>query len=113
MDDTNAETRLIDEVLDIWNAKAAFWDERMGDGNQFQLELIGPAVERLLAVRSGERILDVGCGNGVFSRRLAVLGAQVLAVDASARFLELARARSSELADRIDYRLVDATDEAQ
>ena len=85
----------------------------MGDGNQFQLELIGPAVERLLAVRASERILDVGCGNGVFSRRLAELGARVVAVDASARFLELARGRSAALADRIDYRLVDATNETQ
>ena len=113
MDDTNAQARLIAEVRDIWDAKAAFWDERMGDGNQFQLELIGPAVERLLAVRASERILDVGCGNGVFSRRLAELGARVVAVDASARFLELARARSAALGDRIDYRLVDATDETQ
>ncbi|MBW3633714.1 MAG: class I SAM-dependent methyltransferase, partial [Chloroflexi bacterium] len=37
----------------------------------------------------------------------------VVAVDASTRFLELARARSSSIEDRIDYRLVDATDEAQ
>jgi ubiquinone/menaquinone biosynthesis C-methylase UbiE len=113
MDELDAQARLIDEVRDIWNAKAAFWDERMGDGNQFQLELIGPAVERLLAIRPGERVLDVGCGNGVSSRRLAELGAQVMAVDYSAGFLELARARSADLADRIDYRLVDATDEAQ
>ena len=113
MDERNANARLIDEVRDIWNAKAAFWDERMGDGNQFQLELIGPAVERLLAIQSGERILDVGCGNGVSSRRLAELGAQVVAVDYSARFLELARARSSDFADHIDYRLIDASDEAQ
>jgi 2-polyprenyl-3-methyl-5-hydroxy-6-metoxy-1,4-benzoquinol methylase len=113
MDDMSAQARLIAEARDIWDAKAAFWDERMGDGNQFQLELIGPAVERLLAVRAGERVLDAGCGNGVFSRRLAELGARVVAVDASARFLELARARSSALADGIDYRLVDATDEAQ
>jgi 2-polyprenyl-3-methyl-5-hydroxy-6-metoxy-1,4-benzoquinol methylase len=63
-------------VRDIWDAKAAFWDERMGEGNQFQLELIGPAVERLLAVRPEEQILDVGCGNGVTSRRLAHLGAR-------------------------------------
>ena len=41
----DAQARLIDEVRDIWDAKAAFWDERMGDGNQFQLELIGPAIE--------------------------------------------------------------------
>ena len=109
----DAQARLIDEVRDIWDTKAAFWDERMGDGNQFQLELIGPAVERLLAVRPGERILDVGCGNGVSSRRLAHLGARVVAIDFSARFLELARSRSPDLSDRIDYRLVDATDEDQ
>jgi 2-polyprenyl-3-methyl-5-hydroxy-6-metoxy-1,4-benzoquinol methylase len=113
MDDMDAQSRLVDEVRNIWDAKAAFWDERMGEGNMFQLELIGPAVERLLAVRSGERILDVGCGNGVSSRRLAHLGARVVAIDSSARFLELARSRSPDLSDRIDYRLVDATDEEQ
>ena len=50
-DDSDAQARLIAEVRDIWDAKAAFWDEHMGEGNAFQLELIGPAVERLLAVR--------------------------------------------------------------
>jgi 2-polyprenyl-3-methyl-5-hydroxy-6-metoxy-1,4-benzoquinol methylase len=61
----NTRAGLIAEVRDIWDAKAAFWDERMGEGNAFQLQLIGPAVERLLAVRPEEQILDVGCGNGV------------------------------------------------
>ena len=109
----NDYARLVDEVRDIWDAKAAFWDERMGEGNTFQLELIGPAVERLLAVGPGQHILDVGCGNGVSSRRLAHLGARVVAIDSSARFLELARARSRDNSDHIDYRLVDATDEEQ
>ena len=113
IDERDTQARLVAEVRDIWDAKAAFWDEQMGEGNAFQLELIGPAVERLLAVRPGERILDVGCGNGVSSRRLAHLGARVVAIDTSARFLELARSRSEELLDRIEYRLVDATDEAQ
>ncbi len=113
MDDRNAQAHLIAEVRDIWDAKAEFWDERMGDGNQFQLELIGPAAERLLSVRAGDRILDAGCGNGVFSRRLAELGAQVVAVDGSPRFLESARARSAHLARRIDYRIVDLTEEDQ
>jgi 2-polyprenyl-3-methyl-5-hydroxy-6-metoxy-1,4-benzoquinol methylase len=112
-DDGDAQARLVAVVRDIWDAKAAFWDERMGEGNQFQLQLIGPAVERLLALRPEEHILDVGCGNGVTSRRLAHLGARVVAIDASARFLELARSRSQDLSDRIEYRLVDATDEAQ
>jgi 2-polyprenyl-3-methyl-5-hydroxy-6-metoxy-1,4-benzoquinol methylase len=107
------ERRLVTETRDIWDAKAAFWDERMGEGNVFQRELIAPATERLLALRRDELVLDVGCGNGVFARRLAQLGARVVAVDFSARFLERAQARGVEHADRVEYRLVDATDEAQ
>jgi 2-polyprenyl-3-methyl-5-hydroxy-6-metoxy-1,4-benzoquinol methylase len=112
-DERDDQARLVAEVRDIWDAKAAFWDEHMGEGNQFQLELIGPAVERLLALRPGERVLDVGCGNGVSSRRLAHLGARVVAIDTSTRFLELARSRSQDLSDHIEYRLVDATDEEE
>jgi SAM-dependent methyltransferase len=113
LDDREGHARLVAEVRDIWDAKAAFWDERMGEGNAFQLQLIGPAVERLLSLRPEEQILDIGCGNGVTSRRLAHLGARVVAIDASVRFLELARSRSQDLSYRIEYRLVDATDEAQ
>ncbi len=104
---------LVAETRAIWDAKAAYWDARMGDGNPFQLVLIGPAVERLLAVQPGERVLDIACGNGVFARRLAHLGARVTAVDFSPRFLELARARSTAGGEPIDYRLADATDEAR
>jgi SAM-dependent methyltransferase len=113
LDDREGHARLVAEVRDIWDAKAAFWDERMGEGNAFQLQLIGPAVERLLALRPDEQILDIGCGNGVTSRRLAHLGARVVAIDSSSQFLELARSRSQDLSHRIEYRLVDATDEKQ
>jgi SAM-dependent methyltransferase len=104
---------LVPETREIWDEKAAFWDERMGEGNAFQRVLIGPASERLLAVRPDELVLDVACGNGVFARRLAMLGARVVATDFSATFLELAKARTAERADRIEYRLADATDEEQ
>jgi 2-polyprenyl-3-methyl-5-hydroxy-6-metoxy-1,4-benzoquinol methylase len=100
-----------DEVREIWDAKAEFWDERMGDGNAFQRGLIGPSSERLLAIQPGEVVLEIACGNGVFSRRLSQLGARVLATDVSRRFLELAAARPSDHADRIAYRELDATDE--
>lgn len=105
-------TDLIGEVRQIWDAKAAYWDERMGDGNLFQNELIGPSVDRLLGIQPEQLVLEVGCGNGVASRRLARQGARVIATDTSVEFLELARKRAPELADRIDYRFVDATDES-
>src|SRR5439155_2451903 len=100
-----------EEVLALWDRKAAFWDERMGDGNDFQRLLVGPATERLLQLRPGELVLDVACGNGVFSRRLADLGAEVVAVDFRAPFIEAARARSAPDQDgRISYSVVDVTD---
>ena len=109
--DTAALTR---ESRAIWNAKAAFWDERMGEGNAFQRLLVGPATERLLAPREGERVLDIACGNGVMARRLAALGARVVACDFSEVFVERARTRTTpELQDRIEYAVADATDEAQ
>ncbi len=101
------------EARDIWNKNASFWDEAMADGNQFQKVLVGPASERLLHIEPGETILDIACGNGVFSRRMAKLGAHVVAADFSDEFLKRARARSAEYGERIEYQLIDATKEDQ
>lgn len=110
---TRDRVALARETQELWEAKADFWDTQMGEGNAFHRVLVSPAVERLLAPQSGETFLDVACGNGQFSRRLAQLGTQVVATDFSATFLDRARARTTEYAERIDYRLVDATDGAQ
>ncbi len=107
-------TALHQETREIWNQIAGFWDDHMGpDGNDFQTVLIGPVTERLLEIRPDQVVLDVGCGNGAFARRLAALGARVVATDFSDAFLERARQRTTERADRLEYRVVDATDEAQ
>src|ERR687889_838476 len=108
-------TKLARQAREAWEEKAAFWDEAMGEGNAFQRVLVGPATERLLGVRTGETVLDVACGNGVFSRRLAELGARVVAVDFSENFVELARARTEEAGygAAVKYLVADATDEEQ
>jgi ubiquinone/menaquinone biosynthesis C-methylase UbiE len=94
-----------------WEENAAFWDAQMGDaGNEFHLRLIRPAVERLLGRVEGRRVLDVACGNGLFARRLAELGARVTATDVSQAMLEHARRRGLAQAASIDYRQCDVTD---
>jgi 2-polyprenyl-3-methyl-5-hydroxy-6-metoxy-1,4-benzoquinol methylase len=110
---TNDEMALAHQAYEAWEKKAAFWGKMMGEGNAFQRVLIGPATERLLRVRPGETVLDVACGNGVFSRRLAELGARVVAVDFSEKFVELARVRTEEAGygDAVEYLVADATDE--
>ena len=104
--------RANEETREAWNQNAAFWDERMGEGNDFVEVLIWPATERLLELRSGERVLDIACGNGLSSRRLAAMGAEVVAFDFSEEMIAYARERTTEHTDRIEYLVLDATDEA-
>jgi trans-aconitate methyltransferase len=49
-----------------------------------------------LAPRAGERILDVGCGDGELTAAIAASGARVVGVDSSAAMVEAARARGLE-----------------
>jgi 2-polyprenyl-3-methyl-5-hydroxy-6-metoxy-1,4-benzoquinol methylase len=98
---------------DAWNQNAEFWNEKMGEGNQFQRILVAPATERLLELKPGGRVLEIACGNGVFARRLAQLGAQVIATDFSHNLLEQAQKRTTEYDNSIKYRFIDATDEEQ
>jgi SAM-dependent methyltransferase len=100
------------EGRSLWDQKAAFWDNLHGDdGNRFHRFLVSPAVERLLALQPGERVLDIACGNGAMARRLAALGADVTAVDFSAELIARAQARGQSSGTPIQYGVADATDE--
>src|SRR3546814_8067848 len=44
-----------------------------------------------LAPQAGERILDLGCGDGVLSEKLLEAGAQVIGADASPELVAAAR----------------------
>ncbi len=112
-ENTSQPIDLNEETRTLWDRKAAFWDEKMGDGNDFQRILTGPASERLLNLQPGENVIEIACGNGVFTRRMAQLGAHVMATDFSEQFLELARARPCECTGSIEYHHLDATREEQ
>ena len=97
---------LHDDVRSAWDQLAEFWDERMEAGATWQRHLIQPPVERLLQLQPPERVLEIACGNGEFSRRMADLGGNVLATDFSEQMLERARSHRSD----VEYRSADATD---
>ena len=63
----------------------------------------GASLLEWLAPRSGERVLDLGCGDGTLTRQIAERGAAVVGVDASSDFVSAARKAG------IDARLGDAT----
>jgi trans-aconitate methyltransferase len=69
------------------------WDPRTyAQHGRFVSEL-GAGVVDLLAPARGERILDLGCGDGALTEKLVAAGAQVVGVDASAEQVAGARAR--------------------
>jgi 2-polyprenyl-6-hydroxyphenyl methylase/3-demethylubiquinone-9 3-methyltransferase len=53
---------------------------------------------------AGLRVLDIGCGGGLVSEPLARLGAEVVAIDASAENIGTARAHAAQSGLAIDYR---------
>ncbi len=106
MDDLHSETHK------AWEVNGEVWDAKMGDeGNDFFRILCWPAMLDLLNLQPGQRVLDIGCGNGLTSRKLAELGAEVTAFDFSANLIALAKGRKTAHLSRITYQVVDATDE--
>ncbi|TYQ18405.1 UNVERIFIED_CONTAM: methyltransferase family protein [Acetivibrio alkalicellulosi] len=93
-----------------WEQNADFWDEKMGEhSNRFHREIIRPDTERLLSIKQNDRVLDIACGNGNFSKRLVEFGAHVTAFDYSYKMIENSKKRCSQYLDRINFRVVDAT----
>ncbi|MEH7225387.1 class I SAM-dependent methyltransferase [Bacillus sp. JJ1566] len=101
---------LIQDSQERWEQNADHWDDYMGEeSNRFHRELIRPYTEKLLNVKEDQTILDIACGNGNFSKRLAEIGANVVAFDYSAKMIERAKIRTKEYINQIDFKVIDAT----
>lgn len=66
--------------------------ERYAHNAPYVAELGMPVVE-LLDPQPSERILDLGCGDGVLTEKLVAIGCEVVGIDASAEQIEGAKAR--------------------
>lgn len=79
------------------------WDpDRYAAHARFVSDLGAPVVE-LLAPRAGERVLDIGCGDGALTEKLVAAGCRVVAIDASPGQVQAARGRG------LDARVADIT----
>jgi trans-aconitate methyltransferase len=76
----------------VWNSDSYAKHAR------FVTELGTPVLE-LLAPRPGERILDVGCGDGVLTRQIVDRGCHVVGVDSSPALVAAARMRGLEIVE--------------
>lgn len=75
---------------DLWSGSPHDWAE-------FQEPVCTPLFNAVLdaaGVGAGQRVLDVGCGSGLFCYLAAQRGAQVAGVDASTGMLDIAKSRT-------------------
>jgi trans-aconitate methyltransferase len=83
-------------------AEQSWNPERYARNAAFVPELGRPVLE-WLAPRAGERILDLGCGDGALTAELVAAGCQVVGIDASTEQVAAAQARG------LEARVADAT----
>lgn len=78
------------------------WNPTDYQHNASFVPALGANILARLAPRPGERILDLGCGNGVLTKDIIAFGATLVAVDSSPEMVAAARAHG------IDAHVMDA-----
>src|SRR5579871_6724772 len=82
---------IIPEAYNRDMSAAQTWDPATYARNARFVSDLGAPVVELLAPQPGERILDLGCGDGALTKKLADVGCVVVGVDSSAAQIEAAR----------------------
>jgi len=67
------------------------WDPKRYAEEAGFVSTLGLPVVELLAPKSGEKILDLGCGDGTLALKLMEIGCDVVGVDSSSEFVVAAR----------------------
>jgi SAM-dependent methyltransferase len=76
----------------LWERHAGWWQQEFTAGADAEYEeQILPLIEH--HARGARRVLDIGCGEGQVSRRIASHGAHVVGVDPTASQIRVARGR--------------------
>lgn len=92
------------ELARFGQMAASWWDPNgssraLHDLNPVRLEFV-----RQRARLAGARVLDVGCGGGLYSEALAACGAGVVGIDLAPEVLGVARLHLLESGRQVDYR---------
>lgn len=100
-----------DEVAQCWEANAETWTRQARAGYDiYRDKLNTPAFLDSLPPVRGLSGLDIGCGEGYNTRKLAELGARMRAIDIAPTFIRHAQETEQTKPLGIEYSVADATD---
>jgi len=91
------------EVAAFWDANAPLWDEFRRKGyDTYRLLSFAVFQERLGSIK-GQRLVDLGCGEGYNTRIFAESGAQMIGIDISSQMIACAKEREEKEPLGIEY----------
>lgn len=88
-----------------WGRVASWYSRASENPGSYQQTLIFPNLKRLLAIKTGERVCDIGCGAGLLAEQCAASGASVVGIDLSKEFILAAQQRAREKKLPIRYHI--------
>lgn len=94
-----------------WNKAAKIWVEFVRSGRNYYAEYLnGPALMHMVGSVKGKQVLDIGCGEGYFSRVFAKTGAEVVGIDLSEALIKAAEEEEERHPLGVKYLVADAAD---
>ena len=81
-----------------WGPVADWYDQYLEvTPDSYQAAVIAPNLMRVLSLSPGERILDIACGQGYFTRKFSEAGAVAMGADISKELIAIAKKHSPKL----------------
>ncbi len=84
-----------------WGKEAEWYSDHLKDSDTYHTKVILPNVLRLIESKSGQRVLEIGCGEGFFAREIAQKGSTVTACDISPELIALAEKQGGNVTYRV------------
>ena len=99
-----------DDARAAWNEGAQAWEAFVeSDADYYRHDVHGPALLAVCEPVEGQYVLDLGCGQGYFSRALARRGAQVMGIDIAEQAIAYARRNEERDPLGVVYEVMSAT----
>lgn len=98
-----------DSSTECWNKIGTEWIDK-AQTNDFRMDYIMPNTLRIIGDVDGDKILDLGCGEGGYSRELAKRGAIVTSIDCSEGCIDYAIEQAEKESLIIDHHIRNSND---
>jgi ubiquinone/menaquinone biosynthesis C-methylase UbiE len=80
-----------------WGGVAHWYEQHLESAGTYHETVVLPGVLRLLAPKKGEKVLDIACGEGYFTRAYAKVGTRTYGADISSELIHAARSKAKDV----------------